>query len=102
MGKKVEIENRTRDCLIFPAYREVVQAGGKTRLIPDHEGDIVLGDMVNTPALMQSHGVDYGPRCPAPVVVVDQDAIDNVLKQPVVKSHWDARVRRGEIRLRAA
>lgn len=100
MGRKVEIENRTRDTLIFPATKEIATADGKTKRVLDPERDIVLGDAANTRELLDSYGLEYGPKCPPPVVVVDQADIDALA--PVVLANFKARVEKRQLLLRSA
>jgi hypothetical protein len=67
VGKKLEIENRSRSNIVFEAFRK----GPGERLIHDHDADVVIGDSANTPELMARHKAVYSRRVPPPVVLVD-------------------------------
>ncbi|HEX5038505.1 MAG TPA: hypothetical protein VFW95_00035, partial [Candidatus Limnocylindria bacterium] len=74
--KKVEIENRTRQILIFQAWRAAAKEGGKP--VRDHGADLVVGSSDDTDQRLTELGVKRNPRCPSPVVTVDRDRLDKM------------------------
>lgn len=99
MGKKFEIENRTRSTFVFEAFREGPKnADGKSRRVADHDNDVVIGDMANTPELMQSRGAVYSRKVPPPTVVVDEAWLKGLL--PAQRAFYDGLVRKKDLLVR--
>lgn len=99
MAKKFEIENRTRSTYVFEAFVEGPKdANGKSRRVADHDRDVVIGDMANTPELMQSRGAVYSRKVPPPVVVVDEAWVKGLL--PAQRVFYDGLVRSNALRVR--
>ena len=95
MGKRIELENRTRSVLRFPAIQKV-QQGKRTAIVLDRKGGLVLGDSADKTL---PPGVERGPRCPSPVWVGDEDELKAGLADPAWKQ-LQARIGAGEIQRR--
>jgi len=93
----IRIENRRRSTWVFEAWKSVGKEGGP--LAHDHENDLVIGDMANTPEVMKSHGAVYSRRCPPPVVTVPKARIDAMT--PADRQVFDALVKAGEFQITA-
>jgi hypothetical protein len=99
VAKKYEIENRTRSTFVFEAFREGPKdASGKARRVADHDNDVVIGDMANTPELMASRNAVYSRKVPPPVVVVDEAWLKGLL--PAQRAFYDGLVRKNDLRVR--
>lgn len=72
----ITIENRTRQNYTFEAFKPNPVKGGPP--IHDHDNDLVIGDMANTPELMASHKIGYSRRCPAPEVTISKERFDQL------------------------